>query len=196
MARALENLPRTVHLFSIGELSYAKVRAISRVATPENEDLLVMYAKEATAAQLERIVQGYRRANELGNENEAHKSRSVEWHSDGDGAHVLTIRMTAEQRALVRKAQEVALAGVPAGTPEAAAAVDAFVLMAETVLANGTKRAKDRHLVNLNVDADVLADDADGGCNLDGLDIAPETARRLSSMPRWLCRWWMHTESF
>jgi len=37
----------------------------ARQATEDNEELLVMYAKEATAAQLERIVRSFRRTREI-----------------------------------------------------------------------------------------------------------------------------------
>lgn len=43
-ARALFDLPKTSEAFEKGELSYSKVRAITRVATPQNEDVLVVYA--------------------------------------------------------------------------------------------------------------------------------------------------------
>ena len=42
--------------FARGELSYSKVRAITRIAVPENEAELVEMARWATAAQLERLV--------------------------------------------------------------------------------------------------------------------------------------------
>jgi hypothetical protein len=62
VARALGTLPRLDEAFARGELSYAKVRALTRVATPENECRLLELAREATGAQLERICRGYRGA--------------------------------------------------------------------------------------------------------------------------------------
>ena len=38
VARALDDLPRISKAFSRGELSYSKVRAMTRVATPQTED--------------------------------------------------------------------------------------------------------------------------------------------------------------
>ena len=54
-------------------------------------------------------------------------------------------------------------------------------MMVESFLANGPARnGGDRYQVVVNVDADVLADDADGVCELDdGPSLAAETARRL-----------------
>ena len=61
MAAALRELPLITEAFAAGETSYSKVRAIARVATPENEAILVTHARHTTAAQLERIVAGCRR---------------------------------------------------------------------------------------------------------------------------------------
>src|SRR5436190_16369389 len=56
VARALERLPQAAAAFSRGELSYAKVRAMARVAGIVDEDELMNLATSATAAQLERIL--------------------------------------------------------------------------------------------------------------------------------------------
>ena len=61
VARRLPELPRTHAAFACGELSYAKVRALTRVATTETEDELLELARLCTAAQLERTVRAYRR---------------------------------------------------------------------------------------------------------------------------------------
>src|SRR6185369_13583992 len=62
VARALGGLPRIDDAFGNGRLSYAQVRAITRVATPENEENLLMIALAATGAQLERICRRFRTA--------------------------------------------------------------------------------------------------------------------------------------
>ena len=51
VARALANLPLVVisESMSKGEISYSKVRAVTRVATPNNEDQLLTIAKKKTA---------------------------------------------------------------------------------------------------------------------------------------------------
>ena len=56
VAHALEALPMITEEFAAGRLSYSKVRALTRVATPMNEGDLVMLAQHATASQVERIV--------------------------------------------------------------------------------------------------------------------------------------------
>lgn len=59
VARALGQLPRIDAVFARGELSYSKVRAMTRVATPENEELLLVDAQYSTGTQLETICRKY-----------------------------------------------------------------------------------------------------------------------------------------
>jgi hypothetical protein len=60
VARALGMLPAINESLRTARLSYAKVRALTRVATPENEGKLLEMALIATGAQLERLCRGYR----------------------------------------------------------------------------------------------------------------------------------------
>src|SRR5215471_17775179 len=55
VARALAKLPAIDAAMASGRLSYAKVRALTRVATTANEARLVEIALAATGAQLERL---------------------------------------------------------------------------------------------------------------------------------------------
>jgi len=66
VARALGELPLIDAAFGAGELSYCKVRAMTRVATAETEELLLTMARSATGAQLERICRGFRRVQRQG----------------------------------------------------------------------------------------------------------------------------------
>ena len=52
-ARALEDLPRTADALREGRISYAKVRALTRVAKPGNEGELLEFALAGSAAKLE-----------------------------------------------------------------------------------------------------------------------------------------------
>src|SRR5246500_654692 len=63
VARALGTLPLLAQALARGELSYAKVRALTRVATPETEDRLLKVGQAGTAAHVERIVRGWRRVD-------------------------------------------------------------------------------------------------------------------------------------
>ena len=62
VARALGKLPAIDEALRSARLSYSKVRALTRVATAENEGRLLELALVATAAQLERLCRGYRAA--------------------------------------------------------------------------------------------------------------------------------------
>ena len=60
VARALGSLPRLAAALASGELSYSKVRALTRVATPETEERLLAVGRAGTAIHVERIVRGWR----------------------------------------------------------------------------------------------------------------------------------------
>jgi hypothetical protein len=60
VARALGTLPRLAEALARGEISYAKVRAITRVATPQTEERLLAVARAGTAEHVEGIVRGWR----------------------------------------------------------------------------------------------------------------------------------------
>jgi Domain of unknown function (DUF222) len=62
-ARALGGLPLLAAALARGELSYSKVRALTRVATPETEARLLAVGRAGTAAHVERIVRGWRRVD-------------------------------------------------------------------------------------------------------------------------------------
>src|SRR2546428_6177277 len=61
VARALGTLPLLAQALAKGDLSYAKVRALTRVATPETEARLLAVGRAGTADHAERIVRGWRR---------------------------------------------------------------------------------------------------------------------------------------
>jgi hypothetical protein len=108
VARRLAELPLVCEAFSRGELSYSKVRAISRVASDETEADLLELARYASAAQLERIVRGYRRvvSTQFEQANRTHAERYLTWEWDEDGSLLLRGRLPAEDGALLVKALE------------------------------------------------------------------------------------------
>src|SRR6266436_3706965 len=65
VARALGTLPRMAQALARGELSYAKVRALTRVATLETEGRLLEVGRAGTAEHVERIVRGWRRVDRI-----------------------------------------------------------------------------------------------------------------------------------
>ena len=114
VARALDALPKISAAMAGGELSYSKVRALSRVATPATEDTLLMIALHGTAAHVETVVRHFRRAQEsiaLDREARQLATRGLHYHYDDDGALVLQARLPAEAGALLVKALDQATAG-------------------------------------------------------------------------------------
>src|SRR5919198_2077057 len=105
VAHSLRQLPRIAEAFRAGQLSYSKVRALTRVAEPHCEDELLHFVRYATAAQLERIVRGYRRVT--GQEAErSHERAYLAWHWDEDGSLCLNGRLPADDGALFLRALE------------------------------------------------------------------------------------------
>ncbi len=110
-ARALERLPETSASMARGELSFSQVRALSRVATAENEGHLLELARGCTTAQLERMVRAFRRgseADEAAAEKRRYQSRTLSVFPDDDGMYVVRGRLTAEEGALLMRAIEAA----------------------------------------------------------------------------------------
>ena len=98
VARALLELPATAAAFGRGELSYSKVRAITRVATPATEAQLLEWAPHATAAQMERITAGRRRVDRL-RAAQSHNARHVSFYFDDDGSLVGNFRLDPDEGA-------------------------------------------------------------------------------------------------
>ena len=127
VARALGTLPRLSHALARGELSYSKIRAITRVATPETEQRLLSVGRGGTAAHVERIVRAWRavdRKAELRETAERHRARSLHVYQDEDGMVVIRGRLEPEAGAILMQALAAARdtqdqrrrADVPAGT--------------------------------------------------------------------------------
>src|SRR5215813_3562285 len=111
VARALGTLPLLAQALARGELSYAKVRALTRVATPETEERLLKVGRTGTAEHVERIVRGWRRVDRIAEAKETarrHKSRALHVYQDEDGMVVIRGRLVPEVGAMVMKALEAA----------------------------------------------------------------------------------------
>jgi hypothetical protein len=111
VARALESLPGISAAFASGEFSYSKVRAMTRVATPANEDVLVSIGRHGTATHVENLVKKYRWTQRRDAGALAHSqqlNRQVQSFFDDTDTFVLHARLPPEVGALVRKALEVA----------------------------------------------------------------------------------------
>jgi len=105
VARRLTELPLIREAFGRGELSFSKVRALTRVAEPDGERDLLELASFATAAQLERIVRASRRVS-AAEADENHRESFVTWFWDEQGCLCLSGRLPAEDGALFLRALE------------------------------------------------------------------------------------------
>lgn len=190
VARRLPELPSLRAAFASGELSYAKVRALTRVAEPGSEQELLELARVLTAAQLERAVRAYRRVTTSdANALQANAEFWTFW--DDDGSLVLGGRLAPEDGAVLLRALTVAREALwererskrgsaePRTWPSPA---EALVAVADASLASSSVPSSgERYQVVVHVEADALAEDGEGGAVLDeGPAIARETARRLA----------------
>ncbi|MDE2761213.1 MAG: DUF222 domain-containing protein, partial [Gemmatimonadota bacterium] len=111
VAHALEELPLTASAMKGGQLSYTKVRTMTRVATPETEATLLEYAQSTSAARLEWLARGWKRLSrdgELAAEEVRHRSRTFSVAIDADGMYVVRGRLEPEVGAVLMRAIEAA----------------------------------------------------------------------------------------
>jgi len=116
VARALPGLPLINAAFAGGELSYSKVRALTRVATVETEARLLTFARSGTASHVERLVRGWRRVDRNAENKEAaqrQRNRSLRVYPDADGMVVVEWRDGRE-----RHAEQVPVREVKCRSPE------------------------------------------------------------------------------
>jgi Domain of unknown function (DUF222)/HNH endonuclease len=187
VARRLPELPLVHAAFAHGELSYAKVRALTRIAEADSEAELLELARALTAAQLERAVSAYRRVTNA-EANGLHENAQLLTFWDDDGSLVIHGRLAPEEGALFLRALEQARQSLweegrgsaePRPRPTSA---QALVAVADAALASEPDRSSgERYQVVVHADLDALSSESEPGCALaDGPALAPETARRLS----------------
>src|SRR5438132_6186523 len=205
VARALGTLPLLADALARGQLSYAKVRALTRVATPETEARLLAVGRAGTAAHVERIVRGWQYVGRRAEAREAkhrHATRGLHVYQAEDGTVVLRGRLEPEMGALVmqalaaareslyQRARERARAATGFGdvseeTPTVAQQrADALALLAETALHQGLEPGPpgERYQVVVHVDVPVLADPEQPGQSVleGGTRVSTETSQRLA----------------
>ena len=169
VARALGDLPLLSDAMRRGRISYSKVRALTRVATPANERRLLGFAECAPASYVERLARAWRRvdlAEEEADERRRHERRQLSTWVDDDGMVVVRGRLSPEVGAAVRRALEAAGDRLRREVPPEEAAetsfgqrqADALGLVAESALAADLDRgtAGDRYQVVLHVEAETL----------------------------------------
>jgi hypothetical protein len=190
VGKRLAELPLTHEAFSRGELSYAKVSVLTRIAEPETEQRLLELAEATTAPQLERAIGAYRQlSREEATDQQDREFLSYFWSTDGSLS--MRARLAAEDGALVLRALDAGREalwerGRADTSPEEharASNAEALAAMADLALAGSDRdrTSGDRYQVIVHVDAQTLAEEVDGRCELaDGRPLAAETARRLS----------------
>ena len=167
VAAALADLNHIAAAMARGQLSYSKVRALTRVATPATEAPLLALALRATASQVERLVRAWRQADRDAQPDAEQlllASRMLSMRVDDDGMVTLRGRLPPEVGAVLMRAVEAALAQVPAPADGddptiAQRRADALGLVAESALAGGLDpgNSADRFQVTVHVQADTLA---------------------------------------
>ncbi|MGD9903284.1 MAG: DUF222 domain-containing protein [Vicinamibacterales bacterium] len=176
VAHALARLPRLSATMQRGAISYAKVRALTRVATPANEASLLGFAQAGTAAHVERLVRAWRRVDEAAANREAdtrHLRRQLTTFTDDEGMVVIRGRLTPELGAVVQRALDAAFEQLRQNDGEsmprpdrltdevtpAQRRADALGLLAEAALGADLDRgtAGDRYQVVLHMEAPTAA---------------------------------------
>ncbi len=183
IANRLGGLPRIDDALRRGEVSYSKVRAMVRVATPANETLLLEDARYTTGEQLETICRKYasvaRRNRATREDDDA--VRVVVKRDRDDGMVAVTAVLHPEEaaavwEALTRVARERAEGG-------RFSRPDALVQIANGVLRGDRPERSPTELV-VTVAAEVLdgsvVDAMQVGTTADGTAVSAETTRRMA----------------
>jgi hypothetical protein len=203
VAHALKSLPAISSAFASGQLSFSKVRALTRIADGANEAELLELAHHATAAQVEKLVSAYRSVDSRDEREQAvasHAARELNYYHDEDGSLVIRARLPAEEGAVVLQAINAAMDAQRPGEDDDAAndvtavtskdenrfaqrRADALTTMAETTLRHGPAAlsSAERYQVVVHVTAETLAEGEAGRSELEcGQRLAPDTARRIA----------------
>src|SRR5512138_3287186 len=104
VAKRLGSLPKIDDALRRGEVSYSKVRAMTRSATPEIEDTLLDYARYATGSELERICrlyQGVQRHEQDTNPEDDLERRTITKRDLADGMVCIAAIVHPEEAAQV-----------------------------------------------------------------------------------------------
>ncbi len=109
VARALGSLPHVDAAFAAGKLSYSKVRAITRAATPEIEQDFLDVAMHATASQIERLAAAYRRTRVDPSQPAQDLRRFVRRADTASGMVRIEVQLPPEQANVVWEAMSAAL---------------------------------------------------------------------------------------
>lgn len=184
VAHALKTLPTIAMAFARGELSYSKVRALTRVADCQNEDELLTFASRTTAARVEERCRELRCGADASTDEavRAFARRALTVRRDpARGTMTITVELPMETGELIDKALDRAVDAEVSISPELAESswstqrADALVAIAKTWLSGDRKAGpQDHYQVMVHVDHAALVE----GKGRSGLPI--ESVRRLA----------------
>jgi predicted alpha/beta hydrolase family esterase len=126
VARALGGLPAIRAAFAAGTMSYAKVRALTRIATPATDSDLAELAGPMTAGQLERFARAHRQVSAADDQHAA-AGRRVSWRTEEDGSVALSVRLPAAEGAVVASPQLPRTSGDITGCHDATITGDTII---------------------------------------------------------------------
>jgi hypothetical protein len=198
VARALRDLPVIRGEFGAGRLSYAKVRALTRIAAPGTEAGLAELAGPMTGNQLERFARAHRQVS-AADDGDARVRRRLAWRVEEDGSLAGTFRLPPLAGAVLLKALRAAAADPdhlhdeqpdvsaetrPAARPPAptsSSLADALLAIAEAFLAEKAAAADDPEVYQVVVH--VGADAMPGGPAAAARDVSAETPAGAPARP-------------
>jgi hypothetical protein len=167
VAHAIKTLPAVAAAFSSGELSYSKVRAMTRVVDPHSEEDFVTFALQTTTARVEERCRELRfgRADSTESANRAFASRSLRVRRNQEnGTMTITVELPIEVGDLVEKALDKArddsvTSAEFVDESWSARQADALLEVANAYLVPNTgssAAASDQYLVTVHVDQSAL----------------------------------------
>ena len=202
VGHAVERLPAIARAFDDGRLSFDKVRALTTVATAEDELMWLRLALDTAGAQVARICRAVRSALDVNDPRRAddelaHRGVRCWWRADGmleliavlpreDGAVVMAALDAVTKDLVEERRTPARLPGstVPEKLRKYVLQADALVRISEQHLAATSPEpavAPTRQMV-IHVDSSVLRkQDAYGRCHIeDGPALSPSAARWLA----------------
>ena len=166
VAHAMKHLPLISRAFSAGDLSYAKVRAMTRVATRDNEGELLAFALRHTAVTVAERCRELRCGREcsIGTAERAWANRSLRIRRDVErDLMTITVDLPLDTGELLQKALDKArddeVLEIPdlVDTSWSVRQADAFINVLQGYLSGGTGKNSDNYLVTIHVDESALA---------------------------------------
>ena len=166
VAHALKRLPSISRAFASGELSYAKVRAMTRVADRNNEENLLAFALRHTAVTVAERCRELQcgRESSIDTAERAWANRSLRIRRDVErSVMTVTVELPLDTGELLEKAldkaRDDAVLEVPdlVDTSWSVRQADAFVNVLQAYLSVKAGSSSDNYLVTIHVDESALA---------------------------------------